>query len=100
MAKTGASETALQSALDYACGVGGADCSTIQQGGSCYNPNSLQNHASFAFNSYYQKNPAPTSCDFGGTAALVNNNPSQSCLFNSFFLSFHCSKIDSLHVCR
>ncbi|TXG48927.1 hypothetical protein EZV62_024802 [Acer yangbiense] len=84
VAKTGASETALQSALDYACGLGGADCSLIQQGGSCYNPITLQNHASFAFNSYYQKNPSPTSCDFGGTATIVNTNPSTgTCIYPS-----------------
>ncbi|KAL5834225.1 hypothetical protein ACOSQ4_013722 [Xanthoceras sorbifolium] len=84
VAKTGTAETALQSALDYACGIGGADCSLIQQGGSCYNPNTLQNHASFAFNSYYQKNPSPTSCDFGGTAAIVNTNPSTgTCIYPS-----------------
>ncbi|KAL9341376.1 hypothetical protein Peur_064701 [Populus x canadensis] len=82
VARSGVTETALQSALDYACGMGGADCSQIQQGGNCYNPNSLQNHASFAFNSYYQKNPAATSCDFGGTATIVNVNPSTgSCIY-------------------
>ncbi|XP_010674501.2 PLASMODESMATA CALLOSE-BINDING PROTEIN 4 [Beta vulgaris subsp. vulgaris] len=84
VANTGASETSLQAALDYACGIGGADCSTIQDGGSCYNPNSLQNHASYAFNSYFQKNPQPTSCDFGGSAVLVNTNPSSgSCIYPS-----------------
>ncbi|KHN14216.1 Glucan endo-1,3-beta-glucosidase 1 [Glycine soja] len=84
VAKTGVPQASLQSALDYACGMSGVDCSQIQQGASCYNPNSLQNHASFAFNSYYQKNPAPTSCDFGGTANIVNTNPSSgSCIYPS-----------------
>ncbi|KAJ6359573.1 hypothetical protein OIU77_003724 [Salix suchowensis] len=82
VARSGVTETALQLALDYACGMGGADCSQIQQGGNCFNPNSLQNHASFAFNSYYQKNPAAASCDFGGTATVVNVNPStSSCIY-------------------
>ncbi|XP_010941476.2 uncharacterized protein [Elaeis guineensis] len=84
VAKTGALDVALQMALDYACGIGGADCSTIQPTGSCYNPDSLQAHASYAFNSYYQKNPVPTSCDFGGTAMIVNVNPSSgSCIYPS-----------------
>ncbi|KAI7979750.1 Glucan endo-1,3-beta-glucosidase 1 [Camellia lanceoleosa] len=84
VAKSGVSETALQVALDYACGIGGADCSAIQEGASCYNPVTLQNHASYAFNSYYQKKPVQTSCDFGGTAMLTNNNPSTStCIYPS-----------------
>ncbi|KAG1365027.1 hypothetical protein COCNU_12G000270 [Cocos nucifera] len=52
--------------------------------GSCYSPDSLQAHASYAFNSYYQKNPVPTSCDFGGTALIVNVNPSSGmCIYPS-----------------
>ncbi|XP_030529605.1 mucin-17-like [Rhodamnia argentea] len=88
VARSGVSETALQQALDYACGIGGADCSQIQQGASCYNPTTLQNHASYAFNSYYQKNPVATSCDFGGTAVVVNANPSVgSCIYQTYPLS-------------
>ncbi|KAJ0235926.1 X8 domain-containing protein [Hirschfeldia incana] len=84
VAKPGASQSSLQLALDYACGSGKADCSQIQQGGSCYSPISLQNHASFAFNSYYQKNPSPQSCDFGGVASVVSTNPSTgSCVYQT-----------------
>ncbi|XP_051146467.1 PLASMODESMATA CALLOSE-BINDING PROTEIN 4-like isoform X2 [Andrographis paniculata] len=82
VAKNGVPETSIQVALDYACGIGGADCSAIQQGAACYNPNTLQNHASFAFNSYYQKHPGPMSCDFGGAAMITSANPSTgSCVF-------------------
>ncbi|KAL8555064.1 hypothetical protein ACS0TY_003023 [Phlomoides rotata] len=84
VARGGLPETTTQVALDYACGLGGADCSAIQQGGSCYTPSTLQNHASYAFNSYYQKNPVQTSCDFGGAAMITNLNPSTgSCVFTT-----------------
>ncbi|CAM8903342.1 unnamed protein product [Rhodiola kirilowii] len=82
IASPSVSETALQVALDYACGYGGADCSAIQPGKSCYNPNTLKDHASYAFNNYYQKLPSPTSCVFGGAAQLTYTDPSTgSCRF-------------------
>lgn len=73
-----ASQTALQVALDYACGYGGADCSAIQKGGSCFDPDTIRDHASYAFNDYYQRKPIPTSCDFAGTAIVTSVDPSKS----------------------
>lgn len=86
VAKTGLTDLVLQNGIDYACGIGGADCSAIQPMGSCYNPNTVQAHASYAFNSYFQRNPSPASCDFGGAGTLVNVNPSKP-LFAPFT---HC----------
>lgn len=73
----------LQHAMDYACGAG-ADCKSIQPNGLCYSPDTMVAHASFAFNSYWQKNKnIGGTCDFGGTAMLITMDPSyQSCHFD------------------
>ncbi|CAA0814973.1 Carbohydrate-binding X8 domain superfamily protein [Striga hermonthica] len=78
VAKSGVGQTALQAALDYACGQGRADCGPIQPSGTCFSPNTLQNHASYAFNSYYQKSSGQGSsaCDFSGAATFTTTNPS------------------------
>lgn len=85
VAKSGIADSTLQTALDYACGLGGADCGQVQQGGSCFIPDSVVSHASYAFNSYYQKNGmAPGTCDFAGTAVITTTDPSYaSCMYPS-----------------
>lgn len=88
VASQSASQMALQVALDYACGYGGTDCSEIQSGRSCYNPNNVRDHASFAFNNYYQKNPVPNSCNFGGTAVITSTDPSNIPFLLLFFFIF------------
>lgn len=77
VAKNNAEDSALQSALDWACGAGGADCSPIQQGGPCYDPSDIQNTASYAFNDYFLKHGmTDESCNFDNTAAVTSLNPS------------------------
>ncbi|KAH7860109.1 hypothetical protein Vadar_009449 [Vaccinium darrowii] len=69
-------EQKLQKGLDYACGEGGADCRPIQTGATCYYPKTVVAHASYAFNSYYQKKARGAgTCDFGGAAFVVTQPP-------------------------
>ncbi|WOL01362.1 hypothetical protein Cni_G10078 [Canna indica] len=85
IARSAAGATALQAALDYTCGSGVADCAPVQANGLCYLPNSLAAHASYAFNSFYQRsNGAPGACDFSGTATVTITDPSYgSCTYPS-----------------
>ncbi|XP_042460372.1 PLASMODESMATA CALLOSE-BINDING PROTEIN 5-like [Zingiber officinale] len=85
VAKNNAEDAALQSAIDWACGPGRADCRPIQQGGACFDPDDIQSHASYSFNDYYLRNGLSASaCNFSGTAALTSLNPSHgSCVFPS-----------------
>lgn len=89
VAVPGVSQIDLQNALDWACGLGMADCAAIQQGGPCYQPDTLLSHASFAFNTYYQQNGnSDIACNFGGTATLTKINPSK------LSFSFYCNLLE------
>jgi hypothetical protein len=78
VAVAGVSQADLQNALDWACGLGMADCKAIQKDGPCFQPDTLVSHASFAFNSFYQTNGnSDIACNFGGTATLTKHNPSK-----------------------
>lgn len=83
VAKANADSNKLQDGLNWACGQGQANCSAIQQGQPCYLPSTLQYHASFAYNDYYQKRSSVGgTCNFGGTAMLTSDDPSQgSCIY-------------------
>ncbi|KAJ4975972.1 hypothetical protein NE237_001078 [Protea cynaroides] len=85
VAKNNAEDSALQTALDWTCGQGGADCGPIQQGGPCYDPNNLQNMASYAFNDYFLKHGTRRdSCNFGNNGDLSSLDPSRGkCIFPS-----------------
>ncbi|KAL3820824.1 hypothetical protein ACJIZ3_006729 [Penstemon smallii] len=69
-------------AMNWACD-NGANCSAIQENQACYLPNTLKDHASYAFNSYYQNmKHNGASCYFNSAAILSGLNPSHdSCKF-------------------
>ncbi|KAH6767690.1 O-Glycosyl hydrolases family 17 protein [Perilla frutescens var. hirtella] len=84
VAKPGADDQSLQNGLNWACGrAGQANCSAIQPGQPCYIPNTYHNHASYAYNDYYQKmHSSGGTCDFEGTATTTTIDPSYgSCKF-------------------
>ncbi|XP_051128818.1 PLASMODESMATA CALLOSE-BINDING PROTEIN 5 [Andrographis paniculata] len=75
-------EEQLAAAMDWACR-NGADCRPIQAGAACHLPDTIKDHASFAFNSYYQKMKSHGgSCYFNAAAVLTATNPSHdSCKY-------------------
>ncbi|XP_042469943.1 glucan endo-1,3-beta-glucosidase-like [Zingiber officinale] len=85
VASAGADGAALQANINYACGSGGADCGPIQEGGACFDPNTLLAHASYSMNAYYQAaGRHDFNCDFGHTGVITSSDPSHgSCKYPS-----------------
>ncbi|KAL5841241.1 hypothetical protein ACOSQ3_011844 [Xanthoceras sorbifolium] len=83
VAKNGTSGDVLQSNLDFACSQAQVDCGPIQSGASCFLPDDLINHASYAMNSYFQNyGKTPESCDFRGSGVIVTLDPSDGMRFD------------------
>ncbi|XP_057795081.1 glucan endo-1,3-beta-glucosidase 1-like [Salvia miltiorrhiza] len=76
------SEEELMYAMKWAC-KNGADCSALEEKKACFFPNTTKDHASYAFNSYYQNTKSiGGSCYFIAAAILTALNPSHgSCIF-------------------
>ena len=81
MAKPATEDSKLQENINFACNH--VDCTPIQDGGSCYKPTTLVNHATFAMNLYYQTaNRTITSCDFEDSGLIVTKDPSKPSLLS------------------
>lgn len=88
VAKNNAEDAVLQSAIDWACGPGGATCGPIQTGGPCYDASDILRTASFAFNDYFLKHGmTDDSCNFANSAALTSLNPSE------YYINLHLNII-------
>ncbi|KAM0049023.1 putative glucan endo-1,3-beta-D-glucosidase [Helianthus debilis subsp. tardiflorus] len=80
----------LQRAMVWAC-ENGADCSKIEANQPCFEPNTVKDHASFAFNSYFQRMKAKgATCYFNSAAYVTDLDPSKYinilCTHNIFYL--------------
>lgn len=88
IAKPNADVMVLQENLDYACGQG-INCSPIQPGGACYYPDTVQAHAAYAMNEYYQASGRNTfDCDFGQSGMVMTTDPSKCIKIVCSFIDF------------
>ncbi|XP_026382489.1 glucan endo-1,3-beta-glucosidase 2-like [Papaver somniferum] len=79
----GVDQKILQEGLDWVCSQPNFTCSNLLPGHLCYEPNTVEAHASYAFNMYYYENLGrPESCGFNGAAWISTTNPSHGlCIF-------------------
>ncbi|KAG0606643.1 hypothetical protein M758_9G157800 [Ceratodon purpureus] len=77
IAKDGVSEAVLQTSIDFACGVGGVDCTPINANGTCFLPDTRYSHASWAINAFYvNSTDGIAACNFQGAARITTSDPS------------------------
>ncbi|KAH0450589.1 hypothetical protein IEQ34_021281 [Dendrobium chrysotoxum] len=87
IAKPSSDVATLLANINYACSQ--VDCSMIQSGHPCFNPDTPISHASIAMNLYYQAKGRNTwNCDFKNSGLLLNTNPSKAASFNRFWIYF------------
>jgi hypothetical protein len=74
--RTNADVYAVQTALNWACSQ--VNCAPTSVGGTCFIPNTIWAHSSWAFNAYFNSmNGAQDSCNFSGTAYISSHDPSE-----------------------
>ncbi|KAF8100678.1 hypothetical protein N665_0218s0016 [Sinapis alba] len=73
----------VQAAADWACRQSGGDCSMIQIGQNFFVQDTIKDHASVVFNTYYQhyKHQAG-SYDFHGAAVISHTDSSKKFFLN------------------
>ena len=86
--KSRAVDEALQRNSDYVCGLG-LDCGPVKEGGACFVPDTVQAHAAYVMNLYYQAmGRTDNDCDFEQTGAITNVDPSMFGIVISFVTFF------------
>lgn len=89
VANSSAPHSALKHSLDWACGLGSANCSAIQPGQPCYASDDIVAVSSYAFNDYYHRTQSSGgTCNFNGTAMITSTDPSK--LHSSLVQLGHC----------
>ncbi|KAA3462395.1 Glucan endo-1,3-beta-glucosidase [Gossypium australe] len=76
IAKPSTENFRLNGNINYSCSQKGVDRKPIQPGGTCYRPNTIISHASYAMNLFYKvagKNS--WNCHFNGTGIIISENP-------------------------
>ncbi|KAK6918733.1 X8 domain [Dillenia turbinata] len=73
-----ATDAMLWPALQWVC-ANGADCSQLQEDQPCYDPDTVSDHASYAFNNYWQRSKKLGGlCNFNNLAIPTNVDPSKA----------------------